>query len=81
MDGPLILDDVGLMVEPALQGVGLAYVFEDLARAAIADGRLVQVLNDWSPFYPGLHLYYPSRRQVPAVLKAFIEFARAARGG
>ncbi|MNQ67151.1 LysR substrate binding domain protein [compost metagenome] len=79
VNGPLTLGDVGLMVRPALQGVGLAYVFEDMVTEHIAAGRLVQVLEDWCPYYPGLHLYYPSRRQVPAALKAFIEFARAAR--
>jgi DNA-binding transcriptional LysR family regulator len=79
IDGPLTLGDVSLMVGPALQGVGLAYVFEDMVRTPIADGRLIQVLGDWCPFYPGLHLYYPSRRHVPPTLKAFIEFARAAR--
>ncbi|WP_375738672.1 LysR family transcriptional regulator [Pseudomonas boanensis] len=79
VDGPLTLGDVGLMVAPALQGTGLAYVFEDMVKELIADGKLVQVLDDWCPYYPGLHLYYPSRRQVPAVLKAFIEFTRAAR--
>ncbi|MCC6073917.1 LysR family transcriptional regulator [Pseudomonas sp. GCM10022188] len=79
VDGPLTLDDVGLMVGAALQGAGLAYVFEDMVREPVADGRLVQVLDDWCPHYPGLHLYYPSRRHLPAPLKAFIEFARAAR--
>jgi len=80
VDGPLTLGDVSLMVGPALQGVGLAYVFEDMVKTQIADGSLVQVLGDWCPYYPGLHLYYPSRRHVPAALKAFIEFARTARG-
>lgn len=79
VDGPLILDDVALMVGPALQGLGLAYVFEDMAKVHLASGSLVQVLEDWCPYYPGLHLYYPSRRHVPAALKAFIEFARNAR--
>jgi DNA-binding transcriptional LysR family regulator len=79
VNGPLTLGDVGLMVGPALQGVGLAYVFEDMVTEHIAAGRLVQVLEDWCPYYPGLHLYYPSRRQVPAALKAFIEFARNSR--
>ncbi|NBB63446.1 LysR family transcriptional regulator [Pseudomonas sp. ODNR1LW] len=79
IDGPLTLGDVSLMVAPALQGVGMAYVFEDMVKAQIADGSLVQVLGDWCPYYPGLHLYYPSRRHVPAALKAFIEFARATR--
>jgi DNA-binding transcriptional LysR family regulator len=79
IDGPLTLGDVSLMVGPALQGVGLAYIFEDMVKAQIADGSLIQVLGDWCPYFPGLHLYYPSRRHVPATLKAFIEFARAAR--
>ncbi|WP_274643743.1 LysR family transcriptional regulator [Pseudomonas serbica] len=81
IDGPLTLGDVSLMVAPALQGVGMAYVFEDMVKAQITDGSLVQVLGDWCPYYPGLHLYYPSRRHVPAALKAFIEFARATRAG
>ncbi|MDI9780909.1 LysR family transcriptional regulator [Pseudomonas putida] len=79
VSGPLTLGDVSLMVGPALQGIGLAYVFENMVSEHLADGRLIQVLADWCPFYPGLHLYYPSRRHVPAPLKAFIEFARAAR--
>ncbi|WJN60743.1 Transcriptional regulator, LysR family [Pseudomonas sp. SO81] len=79
VDGPLTLDDVGLMVGPAEHGVGLAYVFEEMVKEQIADGRLIQVLDDWCPYYAGLHLYYPSRRHVPAALKAFIDFARDAR--
>ncbi|MNB91805.1 HTH-type transcriptional regulator DmlR [compost metagenome] len=79
VSGPLTLGDVSLMIGPALQGVGLAYVFEDMVTAYLADGRLIQVLADWCPFYPGLHLYYPSRRHVPAALKAFIDFARTAQ--
>ncbi|QTD31081.1 LysR family transcriptional regulator [Pseudomonas fluorescens] len=81
VNGPLTLGDVSLMIGPALQGLGLAYVFEDMAREHLASGRLVQVLADWCPYYPGLHLYYPSRRHVPAPLKAFIDFARNARDG
>ncbi|MEO3727441.1 LysR family transcriptional regulator [Pseudomonas syringae] len=81
VNGPLTLGDVSLMIGPALQGLGLAYVFEDMAREHLASGRLVQVLADWCPYYPGLHLYYPSRRHVPAPLKAFIDFARNAREG
>lgn len=76
VNGPLTLGDVSLMVGPALQGLGLAYVFEDMVSEHLASGRLLQVLADWCPYYPGLHLYYPSRRHVPAALKAFIEFVR-----
>jgi DNA-binding transcriptional LysR family regulator len=80
VDGPLTLGDVGLMVSAALYGTGLAYVFEDMVAEHIAAGRLVTVLDDWCPRYPGFYLYYPSRRQVPAALKAFIEFVQASRG-
>lgn len=80
VDGPLTLGDVGLMVGAALYGTGLAYVFEDMAAEHVAAGRLVTVLDDWCPRYPGFYLYYPSRRQVPGALKAFIEFARGLRG-
>lgn len=79
VNGPLTLGDVSLMVGPALQGLGLAYVFEDMVSEHLASGRLVQVLADWCPYYPGLHLYYPSRRHVPAALKAFIDFVRNRR--
>ncbi|MEZ1325285.1 LysR family transcriptional regulator [Pseudomonas fluorescens] len=76
VNGPLTLGDVSLMIGPALQGLGLAYVFEDMVSEHLASGRLLQVLADWCPYYPGLHLYYPSRRHVPAALKAFIDFVR-----
>ncbi|MDF0731810.1 LysR family transcriptional regulator [Pseudomonas entomophila] len=79
VQGPLVLGDLTLMIGSALDGVGLAYVFEDMVREHLASGRLLQVLGDWSYYYPGFHLYYPSRRQVPAALKAFIEFARGHR--
>ena len=76
VDGPLALSDQDLMVDAALAGTGLAYVFEGVAAHALADGSLVRVLEDWCPYYPGFYLYYPSRRQLPAALRAFIDFAR-----
>ncbi|TSC35137.1 LysR family transcriptional regulator, partial [Pseudomonas sp. ST1] len=42
---------------------GLAYAPEDLVQAYVEDGQLIRVLEDWSPTFPGYHLYYPSRRQ------------------
>jgi DNA-binding transcriptional LysR family regulator len=77
--GPLALSDQDLMLDAALAGTGLAYVFEGIATPALATGGLVRVLEDWCPYYPGFFLYYPSRRQLPAALRAFIEFARRAR--
>ncbi|MFC7378739.1 LysR substrate-binding domain-containing protein [Brevundimonas sp. GCM10030266] len=75
--GDLTLDDAGLIHEAALEGVGLAYVTEYSVRDDLAAGRLLQVLEDWTPSYPGLQLYYPGRRHAPAKLRAFIDMARA----
>lgn len=76
VEGPLALDDMGLIAEAALGGRGLAYVFEDLVSDALNDGRLQRVLEDWCPYYGGFYLYYPSRRQLPAALRAFVDFTR-----
>lgn len=77
VDGPLSLTEQHLMVDAALAGTGIAYVFEGMVERPIAEGRLVRVLEDWCPFYPGFFLYYPSRRQVPGALRAFIDFAHS----
>lgn len=74
--GSLSLDDSELMVEAAIDGLGVAYVPDSFARAALDDGRLVQLLADWSPPWPGLCLYYASHRQVPGPLRAFIAVLR-----
>jgi DNA-binding transcriptional LysR family regulator len=74
--GALSLDDSALMVDAAINGLGIAYVPEPFARAALDDGRLVLLLEDWSPPTEGLCLYYASWRQVPAPLKAFITVLR-----
>jgi DNA-binding transcriptional LysR family regulator len=74
--GPLTLSDQELMVQAALDGAGLAMVLENHARAHLKARRLVRVLSDWCPPFPGYFLYYPSRRQVPAGLRAFIDMMR-----
>jgi DNA-binding transcriptional LysR family regulator len=76
VDGPLTVSDQDIMVDAVLGGAGLAYLFEDQVREMVTDGRLVRVLEDWCPFYPGFYLYYPSRRQTPAALRAFLDFVR-----
>lgn len=76
VDGPLLLDDDGLMVSAALDGVGLAYVYEGRVAQAIADGRLLSVLEDWHPPLEALFLYYPGGRRQPAPLRAFIDLLR-----
>lgn len=76
-DGPLATDNHDLIVEAALAGVGLGYVWEQRAAAALADGRLVQVLDDWCPPEDWLYLYYPTRKYQSAALRAVINILRA----
>ena len=63
VEGQLTFNESAPMLDAALAGFGLAYLPEDSAQAHLADGRLIRVLADWCPPYPGYHLYYPSRRQ------------------
>jgi DNA-binding transcriptional LysR family regulator len=79
VQGPLILGDQGHILQAALADAGIAYLFEMQVEQPLEDGRLVRVLEDWCPYYPGFHLYYPSRRQMPATLRAFVDFVRGER--
>jgi DNA-binding transcriptional LysR family regulator len=63
VEGQLVFNGTVQMLDAALSGFGLAYVPEDTVQSHLADGRLIRVLADWCPPYPGYHLYYPSRRQ------------------
>lgn len=74
--GTLTLDEPRLMLEAALAGLGLAYVAEFQATEALAAGRLERVLEDWTPPFDRLCLYYPGRRHVPAPLRALVELIR-----
>lgn len=76
VDGPLVLNDMDLILQAALAGLGLAFVMEDQATEALADGRLVEVLQDWSPPFPGYHLYFPSRRQPTPAFALLVEALR-----
>jgi DNA-binding transcriptional LysR family regulator len=74
--GPVVLDDVDLMVQAALDGVGIAFTFEDQVAPLLAKRKLVRVLEDWCPPWPGYFIYYPSRRHQPPGLSALIETLR-----
>jgi|HubBroStandDraft_4_1064222.scaffolds.fasta_scaffold26043_4 DNA-binding transcriptional LysR family regulator len=69
--GQLTLDEDRLMLDAAIEGLGIAFVPERAANEAIASRKLSVVLDDWCPRFPGLCLYYPGHRQVPAGLRAF----------
>ncbi len=73
--GNLTISDSLFSTEAALEGIGLAFTFEQLSRPYIQTKRLKQVLTEFSPTFPGFYLYYPSRRQQPAKLKAFVDYA------
>ncbi len=74
MEGPLITSQADVGAAAALQGLGILYSFDhDNIGAALAQGRLVQILGDWSITKPGLFLYYSNRRYSPAALGAFID--------
>lgn len=76
VNGPLILDDLELVIRAAIDGAGLAFMAEDRVAPYLSDSTLERVLEDWCPPFPGFFLYYPSRRQQPAALKALIETLR-----
>jgi DNA-binding transcriptional LysR family regulator len=78
--GRLILNQEGLMIEAALAGLGVAYVFESSVRDALKARRLTSVLDDWCPSFPGAFLYYPGNRNVPAALRAFVDTLKLSRG-
>ena len=73
----LVTSGPELAIRAAEDGLGWYATFEDFVRPALAAGRLVEALASWCPYFPGPSLYYPSRRHVPAPLRAFIDFVRS----
>jgi DNA-binding transcriptional LysR family regulator len=78
--GRVMVNDTDLAVRAAVDGLGIAYTLESLAEPFLRSGQLARVLEDWSPSFEGMYLYYPGHRQVPATLRAFIDMIRTARG-
>jgi DNA-binding transcriptional LysR family regulator len=70
--GPLVANDGDLPAAAVRAGAGLGYIMEHDVAEDIASGKLIQVLADWCPRFPGFHLYHPSRRQSPPALRALI---------
>jgi DNA-binding transcriptional LysR family regulator len=70
----LIATYLGLAMRAALDGVGFWATFEGHVRDHVKSGKLISVLDDWCPPFPGPFLYYPSRRQPPPALAAFVAF-------
>jgi DNA-binding transcriptional LysR family regulator len=76
VEGQLIFNATGMMLNAALAGLGLAYLPENLVRARVAEGALIRVLADWCPPFPGYHLYYPNRRQATPAFAVLVEALR-----
>lgn len=76
VDGQLILNSLPQRIDAAENGLGLAYVPEDAVQDALAEGRLVRVLEAWCPAFAGYHLYYPSRRQHTSAFSLLIAALR-----
>jgi DNA-binding transcriptional LysR family regulator len=79
VEGQLVFNATAPMLDAALAGFGLAYLPEDDVKQHIAEGRLVRVLADWCPPYPGYHLYYPSRRQTTPAFALLVNALRYRR--
>jgi DNA-binding transcriptional LysR family regulator len=76
IEGQLVFNNIAMRLDAALKGLGLAYMPEDLVKTYVKEGRLIRVLSDWCPSFPGYHLYYPSRRQSSPAFTLFRDALR-----
>jgi DNA-binding transcriptional LysR family regulator len=76
VEGQLVFNSIMHVLNAAVDGIGLAYVPEQLVAPYLADGRLKEVLRDWCPYFQGYHLYYPNRRQASPAFSALVEALR-----
>lgn len=76
VDGQLVFNNTARILDAALAGFGLAYLMEDLVRPHLARGKLMCVLDDWTPPFPGYYLYYPSRRQPSTAFALLVDALR-----
>lgn len=79
VDGQLILNASPNIVDAALAGLGVAWLPEDEFAPHIEEGRLIRVLEDWCPPFPGYYLYYPSRRQPSPAFSLVLDALRHSR--
>lgn len=76
VDGPIILDEASVARIAVLDGIGIGFFMESDVRADIDAGRMVPLLQDWTPVLAPICLYYPSRRNPPAAFRLFVDLAR-----
>jgi DNA-binding transcriptional LysR family regulator len=76
VEGQLTFNTVDLCRRAALDGLGIAILPDEMAKADLADGRLMRLLEPFCTVFTGMHLYYPSRRQMPAALALVVDALR-----
>jgi DNA-binding transcriptional LysR family regulator len=76
VEGQLIVNAPDIARQAALDGCGIVFLTDDHLRADIEAGRLTRLLDDWTPPFPGYHLYYPSRRQQSPAFALLVEALR-----
>ena len=75
-EGQLVFNNLAMRLLSAIDGLGVAYMPEDQVLPHVAAGRLVRVLEDWCPPFPGYHLYYPSRKHASPAFSVLVEALR-----
>ncbi|TIS78834.1 MAG: LysR family transcriptional regulator [Mesorhizobium sp.] len=76
VEGQLTANDIAVIKNAALHGLGIAFMPEDMAQPHLDAGDLIRVLTDWTPPFPGYYLYYPSRRQQSPAFALLVEALR-----
>jgi DNA-binding transcriptional LysR family regulator len=76
VEGQLTFNSGAQMLQAALDGFGVAYLPQDQVQSHIDGDQLTQLLSDWTPAYPGYHLYYPSRRQPTPAFALLVDALR-----
>ncbi|MBC8641369.1 LysR family transcriptional regulator [Caballeronia sp. EK] len=79
VSGQMIFNSQPQMIRAALDGYGLAFVPEEAVQPHIRSGKLQAVMKDWCPSFPGMHVYYPSRRQSSRAFTIVLDALRHAR--
>lgn len=73
VNGPLVVTEPEMLTRIALDDAGIAYLFERQVRELVEQRKLVRLLKDWTPAFPGFYIYYPSRQYMPAPLRVFLD--------
>lgn len=76
VQGQMTFNGVYQMINAAVDGAGLAFVPEDMVSGHVADGRLVSLMADWCPTFPGLHIFYPNRREPSRAMTVVVDALR-----